>query len=278
PMCSPRDVEFGDGKGNDNIIKCSNYDRGEAKPCTIPLNEKIMPETAKGTPTPDAACEEYFTPPEEAETALVLRPGEDIEVIGYYGEALKLLEYAKSRTIATADDLKPANDDLVNIGKLKKVMEAKRVEMVKPMQDEVKAIQETYKALMAPIFEAEQITGDKMKAFKIEAQRKAREAEEVNRQAVELAQKQAVLNQGEFFVDTTPVNIPSAPKLTRTAQGTSGLTAQWKYRIVDIEKLPREYMIPDDAMLKSIATTHHDKKQVSGVEFYNDPHITTRSR
>ncbi|MBA7567482.1 hypothetical protein ES708_09194 [subsurface metagenome] len=29
PVCSPRDVEFGDGRGNDNIIKCANYDPAE---------------------------------------------------------------------------------------------------------------------------------------------------------------------------------------------------------------------------------------------------------
>jgi len=246
--------------------------------------ERVAKEIQESLPTCEEMAErlipadEEFTAEPAPETALVWQPGEDVEARGYYTEAVRLLDYAHCRVIATVDDLKPANDDLVEIGKLKKAMEAKRVELVKPKQDWVKAVQETYKALMAPVFEAEQITRNKMTAFKLEQDRKAQKAEEVNRQAIELARKQAEMNQGEFTVDTTPVAVPPAPKLTRTEQGTSGLTAHWKYRIVDIEQIPRPYMIPDDAMLNAIATKHHDQKPVPGVEFYNDPHITTRSR
>ncbi len=210
------------------------------------------------------------------ETAIALRAGEDLEARGYFEEAEKLLVYAESRVIATAEDDKLANDDLVIIGDLKKVMEAKRVELVKPMQDEVKAIQETHKALMAPVLEADRITRVKSTAFKMKQRRIAQEAEELNRQAMEVARKQAAMNNGEFTTDITPVDVKVAPKLTRTELGTSGLVDEWKYRIVDLEKLPREYMIPDDAMLKSIAKQHHDKKSVDGVEFYNDPHIAVR--
>lgn len=210
------------------------------------------------------------------ETAIALRPGEDIEVHGYFEKALKLLEYAEGRTITTVEDDKLANDDLVIIGNLKKVMEAKRVELVKPMQDEVKAIQDTYKTLMAPVLEADRITRTKMATFKMEQRRIAQEAEELNRQAMEVARKQAAMNNGEFTTDITPIDVKTAPKLTRTSLGVSGLVDEWKYRVVDVGKIPREYMIPNDAMLKSIAKQQHDKNPIPGVEFYNEPHIAVR--
>jgi hypothetical protein len=214
----------------------------------------------------------------QAETAVNLLPGEDLEAHTYWQDAKACLVYADARVIATAEDLALANDDLVIIGQLKKAMEAKRVQLVKPMQDEVKAIQETYKTLMAPVLDADRITRDKMTAFKLEEERKVREAEELNRQAQEIARKQAQMNNGEFTVDTTPVVVPETPRLTRSTLGTGGLVANWKYRVVNLQEVPREYLVVDDAMLKHIAKTHHDKKPVPGIEFYNEPSVTVRRR
>ena len=233
----------------------------------VPFGEGVVATSSEGSKKPPT------------ETALVIPPGADTEVMSYHQEALKLQEYAVARLIGSVEDLAVATDDLITISNLKKTMEAKRVELVKPKQDEVKTIQDTYKTLMAPVFEADRITRQKMTTFQLEQDRKAREAEQVNREAQELARKQAALSgTGEITVDTTPVEVPSAPKVTRTDVGTSGLVANWKYRVVDIEKLPREYMVPDDAMLKSIAKQHHDKKPVPGVEFYNEPGMAVRSR
>jgi hypothetical protein len=211
-----------------------------------------------------------------SQMALTLLPGEDLQAHNYYEQGQALLRYAEDRVIATAEDLKPANDDLVVIAQLKTAMEAKRVELVKPMQDEVKAIQETYKTLMAPVLDAGRITRGKMTAFKLEESRKIAEAEEVNRQAQDVARKQAEMNNGEFTIDTTPVVVPEAPRLTRSSLGTGGLVANWKYRVINELLIPREYMMPNDAMLKSLAKTHHDNRPVPGIEFYNDPGIAVR--
>ncbi|GAJ08213.1 unnamed protein product, partial [marine sediment metagenome] len=145
-----------------------------------------------------------------------------------------------------------------------------------PPTARIKAINETYKFLMGDVIAAYQTIRGKMTAFKVEQQRKAEAAEELNRQAIEVARKQAAMNNGEFTTDIKPVDVPLAPKLTRTELGVSGLVARWKYRVIDLEKIPREYMVPDDAMLKSIAKQSHDKKPVAGVEFYNDPYLGTR--
>ncbi len=214
----------------------------------------------------------------EPKTALALRPGEDIEAHGYFQEACKLLAWAEGRVIATAEDEKGATNDLAQISKVKKAMDEKRKGYLAPLKEKTEAIRATYDCLMSPILEAEKITRDKMTNFKLDQERKAKEVEELNRQAIELARKQAAINNGEFTVDTTPVVVPTTPKLTRTEQGTSGLVASWKYRIIDIDKLPCWCMVPDDAMLKSTAKQHHDKKPIPGVEFYNDPYIATRPR
>ena len=75
----------------------------------------------------------------ETTTVLVkASPQNDTEVIAFYNEALELLRYAESRVIATAEDLKPATDDLSIIAKVKKGMEEKRKDYLRPFQDHIK--------------------------------------------------------------------------------------------------------------------------------------------
>ncbi len=214
----------------------------------------------------------------KAETAVVLSPGEDLEVRGYSHEALKLLEKAESRVIATLEDNKAATDDLAIISKLKKAMEAKKREYLDPLKAQAEAIRETYTYLMAPILEAKQVTEKKMLAYNAEQDHIRREQQEINRKLLEVAQAEARLK-GEV---TEPLNLvavePEVTKKVSTEMGTSSQRDNWKYDVVDLDTLPREYMIPDEPMLNAIAKKHHDQKKIPGVRFYNEPIIATRAR
>lgn len=185
--------------------------------------------------------------------------------------ANRVLEIAASRQITSEDDAKGANDDLNVMAELRKAVDLERKTFTVPLNDYLANINGAYKLITGPLAEAEQITRKLLTAWKVEQQRKAAEAEKLNQEAVDLARRQAQANNGEFTVDITPMPIPDAPKLTRTDQGKSGLVDNWKFRIVDLERLPREWMIPDEAMLTSRAKKHHDKMPVPGVEFYNEP-------
>uniref|UniRef100_A0A6M3KLS2 Uncharacterized protein n=1 Tax=viral metagenome TaxID=1070528 RepID=A0A6M3KLS2_9ZZZZ len=94
PMCCSPDIIFGDGVGNDNIIKCGKYENGEAKPCTIPFNVLITPEP---------------------ETALALRPGEDIEEqINAVVEAREKAREANCLRVASYNKWVEANQQLLD--------------------------------------------------------------------------------------------------------------------------------------------------------------------
>jgi len=209
---------------------------------------------------------------------LTLRPGEDVEVRSHYTEALRLLEYAESRVIATVEDTKIANNDLAVISKLKKAMEAKRKEYLQPLKGQTEAIRDTYNYLMAPVLEADKITRDKMLAFNKEQERIRREQEEINRKRLEAAEAEMRLN-GELTESVNLVEVtPEPAKRVSTEMGTSGQRDNWQCEVVDINALPREYMMPDLVLLNAIAKKYHDKKEVVGVRFYNKPIISVRAR
>ena len=255
PICCPPDVTFGNGKGNDNIIQCSKYILGTAKPCTIPLNVLITPETA-----------------------VALRPGEDIEARNHYEEALRLLEYAERRVITSLEDNKAASDDLTIISRLKKTMEAKKREYLDPLRDQAEAIRETYSTLMDPILAAEKLTKDKMLVYGAQ-QRRIRDAqEEINRKRLEAAQEEMELK-GELSESVNLVEvIPDAPKTIKTFMGTSGTKENWKWEVIDFALVPDEYKMINPAILTPAAKSYKNTRTIPGIRIYNDPIIATRAR
>ena len=213
-----------------------------------------------------------------AETAIALRPGEDMEAHGYFEEALRALDYAEKRVITTIEHVKAATDDLALISKLKKVMENKRRSLLDPLKLQAEAIRETYSSLMDPIIKADRITREKMLAFQQEQARIRQEQEAINREKAELAAREAALNGREVEPVELVEVTPEAPKRVETDMGTTGMVDHWKYEVVDPLAVPREYLMVDTAMLSAIAKRHHDQKPVPGVRFYNEPIIAVRAR
>lgn len=226
----------------------------------------------------EASIAEAIEAANQAETSLVLRPGEDVEAHGYFEEAEKLLEYARIRIITTIEDVKGVNDDLALISKLKKAMESKRKSLLEPLKAQSDAIRETYTFLMAPVLEAGQIYREKMLAYNAEQERVRKEQLEINRKRQEAAEQEMRLK-GEITESVDLVEVaPKASKKVSTEMGGSGQRDNWKWEVEDFALLPNEYKVVDSSMLTAVAKKHHDQKQIPGVRFYNEPIITVRAR
>ncbi len=213
----------------------------------------------------------------DGQTAIVkIAPDQDEAVVALLNEVAKILEYAKGREVTNAEQAKLAASDLGSMKTLKDTIEGKRKEYVTPLNEYVDKVNGFFKLLLGPLKEAYDTTGSLVTSYKVELKRKENEAIKLNEEAAALARKQAEFSgTGEITVNTKPVPIPAAPKLTRSETGSVGLVDNWKYEIVDMDQVPREYMVVDDAQLKSIAKAHHDKKPVAGIKFYNEPGFRT---
>lgn len=209
----------------------------------------------------------------EGSAVVVIDAGKAPNFSKHLEAAQRILKIASTREILNENDAKGANDDSIVMSELSKAITAERRLFTDPLNGYVKSINEAYKLITDPLTEADEITRKLLTAYKVAQQKKAAEVEALNREAMELARRQAEANQGEITVDLKPVPVPFAPKLTRTASGKSGLVDNWKYEVTDYGLLPREYMMPDDAILKAIAKKYHDGKQVSGIRFYNEPDL-----
>jgi len=211
----------------------------------------------------------------KATTAVIqVKPEADPELVSFYGEAVKLQEYAEARTIASVEDIKSATNDLSIIANIKKAMEGKRKAYLTPIQDHVKSINETFKTLMAPIEQANTTTRSKIMAFNAEQERIRREQEAINRMKQETADREAKLK-GE---ETKPVEVAPAiaapPKRIDAEMGALGQRTIRKWELVDIALVPDEYKILDSAKVTKVVKA--GVPSIPGIRIYEEPVLVVR--
>jgi len=199
--------------------------------------------------------EDVVIEPQEFPTAVVrIAPGKDKAVVALLNEVMRIREWAAKLEVRTEDEAKMATNDLSVMSRLKKAVEEKRREYVDPLNEHVKAVNDAFKFLTGPLAEADKMARDKVTGYKLEQDRKRKEAEDVNRQAIELARKQAELNHGEFTVDVTPVKVPDVIKTTRTDVGSSSIVKKWEFEVEDFSILPDQYKLPDMVKIRKVVT------------------------
>lgn len=264
------------------IGKCKHGEFELAEGCKLCIEERrqagIRPEQDE---MEDGLNSERFTlAPTEDEptwplTTLSLRPGEDVEAHSYHAEALKLLEYADKRVIATIEDAKLAADDLSVISRLKKAMEAKRKEKLAPHEEQVKAIRDTYTFLMTPVFEAERITKAKQIMYLNEQKRRQQEQEEINRKRLEAAEAEMRLK-GELTESVNLVEVIEAPKRVSTDFGSTGMTTIWKFEVIDFALLPDRFKMENATLIGKVVRA--GEREIPGVRIYSEDNIRTTTK
>ena len=77
--------------------------------------------------------------------------------------------------------------------------------------------------------------------------------------------KQELLNEAAS-VSSSLVSLPSR---VEKAEGESSVTL-WKFKVTVITKVPREYMMPNDAVLGALAKQTKGPSTIPGIEFYSE--------
>jgi hypothetical protein len=199
------------------------------------------------------------------------------ELLTLYKEAAGLLQFAKTRVIATNEDLKPATDDLAIILTCRKAMEARRKEIVGPIREKLDLVNSCFNDLMYPVLEADRLTKDQVAKFDQEQRAKAAEAKRIEDEKLKLAQDEMNLK-GEHTQELGTAEAPHVQEVTRTNMGTLGGRANWKARVVDFKLLPDEYKLPNESLLNAYARTHKGEGEIPGVEFYDDRIYSVRTK
>ena len=205
-----------------------------------------------------------------------IHPGADSEVVAFYNEALKLQEYAQERVITEVAHLTPATEDLSIIARLKKALEEKRKEYVKPLQDHVKAINDAFKALMEPIEVADQVTRKKILAFQEEQERIRAEQEEINRLKIEAAKREMELK-GELTEEVGLVEVIEAPTdRLETDLGDLGMATIWKFEVIDFALLPDRFKMENATLIGKVVRA--GEREIPGVRIWSEKNLRVTTK
>jgi len=214
---------------------------------------------------------------EQAETTAVkVNPGADTVVKAFYEEALNLELSATDRIILSLADMAAATETLTMIQALKRAMEGKRKEYVSPLQNHVKAVNDTFKGLMEPVEEADRILRGKMLAFQEAEMKKRIEQERINRLRREAAEAEAALK--DEPVEPVELIKPDLPLPSRvvTEGGTTGTRTIRKWRVLDIRQVPAEYLIVDNGRVTKAVKAGIGA--IPGIEIYEEKVLTVEAR
>jgi hypothetical protein len=195
--------------------------------------------------------------------------------------ALTIPDRAKAITIQSNDDYIRAGEILLTIKELRKEINSFFDPICAKAFEAHKEAVAQKKRADAPLVEAEGIIKPRIAAWNAEQERirKAEEdrlREEARKQEEERRLEDAILaeqsgNKEEAAaIMDTPVQAPvvvvpkSVPKVAGVA-----MTKQWKFRITDANKIPRQYLTVDEQKIGAIVRALKDQANIPGVEVFS---------
>lgn len=197
-------------------------------------------------------------------------------------KALAIPDQAKLIVVSDKDSMVMADNTVEAITAMMKEVDT----VFKPMADKAFAahreITGRWKTIKQPLEDAKTYLGNQVKAY----QRKVREeAEAEQRRLAEIARKQeeerrlaeaieaekegnveeaqAIIEE-EMFIPT-PIVKPDVPKVDNRKYAT-----RWAWKVTDINKVPREYLIVDQIKMNGIVRAMKGGTHIPGIQVYED--------
>ena len=207
-------------------------------------------------------------------------------------EVAPVIAQASAIVIATPEQYSGASDFLKSV----KAAQKKVVEFFAPLKTKAheahKAITTTESTTLKPLTEAEATIKRKMLAYATEQDRIRQEAErklqaeadaQARKEREALEKKAASMKtpekQQEYMEAAAAVVAPvvTVASTTPVIAGQS-IKKQWRAYVKDVKLVPREFMVVNESALQAFARATKGSVQVSGVEFREEPILSSTSR
>lgn len=172
-------------------------------------------------------------------------------------------------------------------------LETRRKGITKPLDDAKASVMDLFRGPKEQLERADRVIRAAMQAYlkaeeakRIELQRQAEEkakaaaAEEQRRLALE-AEKD--LAEGRELAAMEKIeraeSVAVIPEIVPQGYKSKGATPtkNWTFQIVDVSAIPREYLVPDEKLLKALAKSRKEAASVPGVKFFAEESISLRA-
>ena len=185
-------------------------------------------------------------------TAPQIKPVE-MELAQYGPQLADLEKQAKALKVTDSETFQVSIDGAGTAKTLLKAIDGRKAEITSPYREFINKVNNAAKFFTDPLKRvAEEFSrkgGDYQYQLELARKKQQKAIEEANRKLQEDLDKQAKKDGIEAPV-VTPVKAPKPETVIHTAGGHSQhLRKEWKGEIVDGEKVPREYCIPDQKLI-----------------------------
>lgn len=222
-----------------------------------------------------------------------IKPIETHEVRGYQLKVINLREQSNALIVKDQATYEESASLLRSIKEMSGLVEQSRKRITSPLDIAKKLVMDLFRPSSEELEKLEIKEKRKMIDYVNEQERSRREAEEKIRKeaaAKEAAEKKRLEERAakaeasgkaekaeELRQQAQEVFVPD-PTITSTVQKVAGISMKqnWKARVTDVNKVPREYMIVNESMLDKMAKATKGSLAISGVEFYAEDILASR--
>lgn len=182
-----------------------------------------------------------------------------------------------------------------------KKIEELRTKLVKPLNDHVKTINNTFKVESAPLEEYETKIKAEMKNYFLFQKKKAEEEAEKQRKAFYEAEQARIKERERLLeeqknaplegqteleelieaasVPTVQMEVEDTERTVRAGSTTVSMKTVWKYEIVDMPTLMTahpDFFVPDGKKIQEYIMNIREEKEVDGIKIFQDTVIASR--
>ncbi len=203
--------------------------------------------------------------------------------------------------IVNAQAYQYAAGDLRKIKAKSKELTETRMSLTRPIEESKKKIIALFKKPLDYLIEAEGLVKKAMVGWqtkqeelrRMEEERLAaiqrKEAEKLRQQAEKEAARAESLKtdkakanaaaKAEELKAQAEATVAIAPVVESKVEEISGISTRknWKFKIIDANQIPREYMIPDEKYIGQIVRVSKGQKAIPGIEIYSEDVISSRA-
>lgn len=207
-------------------------------------------------------------------------------------EQISMLAKKCSSIVVSKDSIDEAKSLAKDAKKIENLIEDKRKEITKPILDEKKEIDDFAKSLTNELSSSIKGLRDQILNYEKEEERKrqeelkqiaaenARKMAEIAKQEAELKAKQLAdemptLAEAEALMSAKREQEQMQAKAIEVASAKpNNLRKVWTYKIMDLTKVPLEYMIVNEKAVK--AAIAEGKREIAGLEIFQEEQLVIR--
>jgi hypothetical protein len=179
------------------------------------------------------------------------------------------LAYVNALEVKDEETLGIANKAIVRIKNLKKEVTDHFGPDIKAANDLHKSLLKKRNVFLDPLNQAEKALNPKITGYLRELERIRQDA--IRKAREEEATREAEARKAPLLAPPPPapvLDIPEAPKLDGIH-----LRANWKWKVVDFDKIPRMHLTTNDKEINAIVTLMKEKTDIPGIEVYKEESI-----